>query len=179
MNVKAIYTLTGAAILAVGLVTGTPPAAAHQAAPAAPQGAARAGDDSLTCEQLSAESTSLQGEMDAMVVELNGAVAGQMRAARQSQAASTATSIASGLASQIPIIGGLISTVASRAATAPVEAQQDRMLELSERMMTRGTEIGQRMQRVEILRSARCGTGQGFAAPAAPAPAQPEPAVEP
>jgi hypothetical protein len=124
----------------------------------------RPGDDALSCQQLTAESTALQGELNQMTQEITSAATGQIRAARAAQAASTASSIASGLASNIPIIGGLIGSIGSRVATAGVEAQQDKMLELAERMSVRGGEIGARLQRVEILRSARCGTGQGLEA---------------
>lgn len=164
MNKQQIFTSAGGLLLFGGLIFSGPPAKAQEAQ--APAAAMRSGDGALTCEQLAAESTALQSELEGMTREITQAATGQIRAARAAQAASTATSLASSLAGGIPIIGGLIGSVASRAATAGVEAQQDRMLELTERMMTRGTEIGSRLQRVEILRAARCGTGQGAAAAA-------------
>lgn len=166
--IKTLLTLAGAAILAFGLVTGAPPARAQEAAEAS---AVRAGDDALTCAQLGTEAAALQAEMDGMTGEIQTAAAAQIRAARAAQGAATASSVASSLASQIPFIGGLIGSVAARAVTSGVEAQQDRMLELSERMLTRAPAIGARLQRVEILRSARCGTGQGAAAAADANPA--------
>jgi hypothetical protein len=166
MNKQQIFTAVGGAILFGGLVFSGPPAKAQDAP--APVSASQTGDDALTCEQLSAESTKLQSEMEAMTREITQAASGQIRAARAAQAASTASSIVSGIAGNIPIIGGLIGSLGSRVATAGVEAQQDKLLELSERMMTRGTEVSLRLQRVETLRAARCPGVQG-AAPAAAA----------
>lgn len=165
MNKQKLFTAIGGAILFGGSIFSGPPAKAQDVR--APVSATRAGDDALTCEQLTAESTALQGELDGMTREITQAAAGQIRAARAAQAASTATSIASSIAGSIPIIGGLLGSVGSRVATAGLEAQQDKMLELSERMMTRGMEVTSRLQRVETLRSARCGTGQVQAEPAA------------
>jgi hypothetical protein len=155
MNKQNLFTAVGGAILFGGILFGGPPAKAAQDAPA-PVSAAKPGDDAFTCEQLTAESTALQGEMEAMTREITQAASGQIRAARAAQAASTASSLVSGIAGNIPIIGGLIGSIGSRVATAGVEAQQDKLLELSERMMTRGTEVGSRLQRVETLRAARC-----------------------
>lgn len=134
-----------------------------------PSSSVRPGDDQLSCAQLAAESVQLQAELDGMSTEIAAAAQQQIQAARSAQAASTASS----LASSIPIIGGIIGQVGSMAAGAAVNAQQDRMLSLSERMIVRGTEIGQRMSRVEILRSARCGTGAGTPPPAQPQTAEP------
>lgn len=163
---KNLATLIAAAILAAA------PAAAQESAGAPPeqraQSSVRPGDDQLTCEQLAAESASLQGELDSMTREIGEAAAAQMRSARAAQA----TGMASSLTSMIPIVGPLIGSATSMAARAQMQGQQNRMMEMSERMMTRGTEIGQRMNRVEILRSARCGTGQG-------APVQPQPEQAP
>lgn len=164
MNKQQIFTSAGGLLLFGGLIFSGPPAKAQEAP--VPASAVRTGDDALTCEQLASESTALQGELEGMTREITQAASGQIRAARAAQAASTASSLASSLAGGIPFIGGLIGSVGSRIATAGVEAQQDKMLELSERMLTRGTEIGSRLQRVEILRSARCGTGQGSPAAA-------------
>ena len=162
---KQIFTIIGGAILFGGSLLSTPPAKA-QDAPAqaqAPASSARAGDDALTCEQLAAESTALQGEMEAMTREITQAASGQIRAARAAQAASTASSIVSSVAGNIPIIGGLIGSIASQAATAGMSAQQDKIMELSERMMTRGAEVGYRLQHVEALRGQRCGVIQAEA----------------
>jgi hypothetical protein len=155
MNKQQIYTAVGGAILFGGMVFSGPPAKAQD--DPAPVAAARPGDDALTCAQLTAESTSLQAEMEKMTREITQAASGQIRAARAAQAASTASSVVSSIAGNIPIIGGLIGSIGSRAATAGVEAEQDKLLELSERMMTRGTEVGYRLQHLETLRAARCG----------------------
>jgi hypothetical protein len=154
MNKQNLFSAVGGAILFGGILFSGPPAKA-QGSPA-PVAAARPGDETLSCAQLAAESTALQGEMAAMSREITEAASGQIRAARAAQAASTASSLVSGIAANIPIIGGLIGSIGSRAASAGVEARQDKLLELSERMMTRGTEVGARLQQVETLRAARC-----------------------
>jgi len=155
------------------------PAGAQETAPqvpvAQPQGSVRPGDDQLSCEQLAAESMSLQAEMESMTREITEAAAGQMRAARSAQGMGAA----SGLTSMIPVIGPLLGTATSMAARAQIQGQQNRMLEMSERMLTRGTEIGQRINRVEILRSARCGTGHVQSTPRQPQPEVPPAAQEP
>jgi hypothetical protein len=164
MNKQQIFTISGGMILFGGLLFGGPPAKAQEAPIAGSAAAAPTGDDALSCEQLTAEATALHAELEGMTREISQAASSQIRAARSAQAASTASSIVSSLAGNIPIIGGLIGSVGARVATAGVEAQQDKLLELSERMMTRGSEVGSRLQRVESLRAARCGTGQGGAA---------------
>jgi hypothetical protein len=155
MRKQHIFTALGGALLFGGLVFSEPPAAYARQAPAV-----QAGGEALSCAQLNAESAALRGELVAMTSQITKAAAGQMRAARAAQAASTASSIVSSLAGSIPIVGGLIGSVVSQVASAGVEAQQDEMVELSEQMMSRGTEVTSRLQRIETLRAGRCPAGQ-------------------
>ena len=141
-------------------------AAALAAAPAsaqetAPQSSIRPGDDQLSCEQLTAESEALQMELEGMSREINSAAAEQMRAAQAAQAGQMASS----MASMIPVIGPLISRGAGMAAQAQMSGQVERMMAMSERMMTRGGDISRRLNRVEILRNARCRNAAGLMMP--------------
>jgi hypothetical protein len=153
--------------------------AALAAAPAAAQvaegqGAMRAGDEQLSCEQLAAEATALQAETDAMIRDIERANAQQTASVRGAQALGTAA----GLAGMVPGYGGMAGQVAGLAARGLVNGQQQQSVNRFESLGNRGLAIAERRGQVESLRSARCGTGQGQPQPPAeplPAPAGPAP----
>lgn len=126
-----------------------------------PRSSIRPGDDQLSCEQLTAEAESLQMELETMSAEINSAASEQMRSAQAAQAGMMASS----MASMIPIIGPLIGRGAGMAAQAQIGRQTQQMMAMSERMMTRGGEISRRINRVEILRNARCRNAAGLMMP--------------
>jgi hypothetical protein len=148
-----LFTAAGGGLLALGLIFSAPPAKAAQ------PGAARPGDDQLTCAQLEAESAALQGELDGLMREVNEASNAQLRAVQAAQVAAAAT----GLAGQIPFIGGIVGQVSSLATSAAVASQQDRLLDLATRIGTRSNEIGPRLQQVATMQMERCSGGEAQA----------------
>jgi hypothetical protein len=73
--------------------------------------------------------------------------------------------MASSMASMIPIIGPLIGRGTQMAGQAQMARQTEQMMAMSERMMTRGGEVARRLNRVEILRNARCRNAAGLMMP--------------
>jgi hypothetical protein len=136
-------------------------AQAQDPAQARPQSSIRPGDDQLSCEQLTAEAETLQMEFEGMSREITTAAAEQMRAAQAAQAGQMASS----MASMIPIIGPLIGRGTQMAGQAQMARQTEQMMAMSERMMTRGGEVARRLNRVEILRNARCRNAAGLMMP--------------
>lgn len=181
-RMKHIASLFAAAALLAAPVPAFAQAAGATEPPADASGE-RPGDDQLTCTQLDAEQTRMTAEMMTMSREIQAASAERMRSARQAQSAAQGAAIASGLASAIPLVGGIVGSVVGQAARARAMAAatggQDRMMDLSERMMTRSAEISPRINRIEMLRDARrcpsAGRGVADAEPGEDA----DPVVEP